>query len=127
MFNQIGSLFSLLGNAQSIAGRMQEGTAKLKAERVQGSAGGGMVEVEANGLGEILDVRIESVLFEPENRGMLGSLVVTAVNQAVAKGKQRHVEMMQSLTSEMNIPGLGEAISQATGVPPTTDSPTEKK
>ena len=79
-----------------------------------GKTGGGMVEVEVNGLGEVLRLTIDPQLVERGEREMIEDLVPAAVNQALAKAKQLHVEAMQSMTRDLDVPGLNEAIAQLT-------------
>ncbi len=113
MFKELGNMASLVRQAQQMGGKMQEMTAQLKAKRVVGSAGAGMVEVEANGLGEILKVKIDPQI--GSDIEMIEDLLPAAVNQATTKAKELHVEMMQSVTGNLNLPGLSEALSQFTG------------
>ncbi len=101
--------------AQQMGSKMQDVQEKLKEQRASGSAGAGMVTVEVNGLGEVLKVSIEPQLIQDGDREMIEDLIPAAVNQAVAKSKQLHVEAMQSLTAGMDVPGLGDALSQLTG------------
>ncbi|MDA7950110.1 MAG: YbaB/EbfC family nucleoid-associated protein [Pirellulaceae bacterium] len=114
MFKKLSDLASVMKQAGSINEKMQEVTEKLKHERVQGSAGAGMVVAEVNGLGEVLKITIEPDLIAKQDQEMLESLLPAAVNQAVAKSKELHVQAMQSLTGDMNLPGLDEAMSQFT-------------
>lgn len=95
-----------------MGGKMQEVNDELKLKRVTGSAGGGMIEVEANGHGEVLRIKIDPTL---DDREMIESLLPAAVNDASAKAKELHVEMMQSVTGDLNLPGLNDALSQFTG------------
>lgn len=112
MFKGLGNMASMIRQAQQMGGKMEEIAAQLKSRRVSGSAGGGMVEVEANGLGEVLKVRIEPTLTDRE---MIEDMLPAAINQASAKAKQLHVEMMQSLTGGIDLPGLNDMISQLGG------------
>ncbi|MBN2218473.1 MAG: YbaB/EbfC family nucleoid-associated protein [Pirellulales bacterium] len=98
-----------------MGGRLQELNEQLKNQRATGSAGGGMVEVEVNGLAEMLHCRIEEKLIAQGDRELIEDLVVTAVNQAVAKTKQMHAENVQSLTGGLNLPGLDEAMEKFLG------------
>lgn len=116
----LGNLANIMQQAQSMGTRMQEVNDKLKSERVQGSAGGGMVEVEVNGLGEVLRLTIEPSLVEKSETGMIEDLVPAAINQAQAKAKQMHADSMKTLTEGINLPGLGDAISKFTGTEPGT-------
>ncbi len=119
MFKELGNLASMMRQAQQIGGKMEEITAQLKSRRVSGTAGGGMVEVEANGLGEVLKIRIEPTLTDRE---MIEDMLPSAINQASTKAKELHMELMQSLTGGMDLPGLNDIISQMGGgqPPPTT-------
>jgi len=120
MFKNIANLTSLMRQAQDMGGQMQEMASQLKNQRVSGASGGGMVEVEANGVGEILKVRIDSSL---DDREMLEDLLPAAINQAITKSKQLHVEAMKSMTEGIEIPGLNAALEQMSGLKPTDESP----
>jgi DNA-binding YbaB/EbfC family protein len=80
-----------------------------------GTAGGGLVEIEVNGLSEVLKCRIDPSLIEPGERELLEDLIAAATNQAMAKAKQLHAEALKSLTGNMELPGLEEAMSKLTG------------
>lgn len=112
MFKGLGNLASLLRQAQQFSGKMQAVNDRLKGQRVSASTGGGMVEVEANGLGEVLRVKIDAALVERGEREMIEDLLPGAINQALAKAKQCHFEAMKSITDGLNIAGLDEAIAQ---------------
>lgn len=115
----LGNLGSLMKQAQEMGGKMEELKEKLKLQRVVGSAGAGLVEVEANGLGDILAVRIDPSLIEKQDRELLEDLLPAAINAAQQKAKQAHAEEMQSLTGGLNIPGLSEALGQLDVNPPS--------
>ena len=106
MFKEIGNIASLMKTAQQMGGKMQQANDQLKAARVIGSEGGGMVEIEANGLGEVLRAKIDPTVLASGNAEMLEDLLPAAINQAQAKAKQMHREAMQSMTEGLNLPGL---------------------
>jgi DNA-binding YbaB/EbfC family protein len=112
MFKGLGNLATLLRQAQQMGSKMQGITEQLRTQRATGSAAGGMVQAEVNGLGEVLRLTIDPALTDRE---MIEDLVPAAVNQALAKAKELHVAAMQSLTSDIDVPGLQEALSQVTG------------
>ena len=115
MFKGLGNLASMMRQAQQIGGKMKSINEELKAKRVSASTGAGMIEIEANGLGEILRVKIDPSLVEQGEREMIEDLLPAAVNQAVSKAKALHVDAMKSITGDLNIPGLDNALSQFTG------------
>lgn len=119
MFERLSSLGALIKQAQQIGGQMQELTEKLKERRTVGSAGGGMVEIEINGLMEVLRCHIEDQLISQGDRELIEDLVAAALNQAVAKAKQLHADAMKELTGNLEIPGVQEALAKLTGsLPP---------
>ena len=115
MFKGIGSLASLMKTAQQMGVQMQEIKQQLQGRRVTGSAGAGMVEIEANGLGEILKAKIDPALIDRGDREMIEDLLPAAINQAREKAAQLHREAMQSLGAGLNVPGLNEALAQLGG------------
>jgi hypothetical protein len=91
---------------------------QLRARRATGSAGGGMVEIEVNGLLEVLRCHVDQQLVEQGDREMIEDLVATALNQAIANGKQLHMEAMKSLTGDLEVPGLDAALENLVGEKP---------
>jgi DNA-binding YbaB/EbfC family protein len=100
----------MLKQAHQIGARMQEVNERVKQIRCTGAAGGGMVEAEVNGLGEVLRLTLDPALVERKDRELIEDLVPAAVNQAVAKARQQHATMMREITGGMNLPGLDEAL-----------------
>ncbi len=115
MFKGIANFASLMQQAKQMGGKMQEVSQRLRSERLSASVGAGMVEVEANGLGEITRLTIDRQLLERGEFEMLEDLVPAAVNEVLAKAKQRHVEAMKGLTDGLDFPGLNQALEQITG------------
>ena len=115
MFKGLGNLASLMKQASQMSGRMQEVTEQLRNHREVGEAGGGMVQIEVNGAGETLDVRIDETLIENGDKDVLEDLLQAAFNQASAKAKTRHMEAMKDLTGGVTLPGMDDAMSQLFG------------
>lgn len=105
MFKGLANLGSLLKHAQQIGGRMNQLTEEMKKRRVTGAAAGGMVEIEMNGVIETTACRIDPKLFAQNDRELVEDLVVAAVNQAIAKGKQMHAEAIREMTGGLPLPG----------------------
>ncbi len=87
MFKGLVQLGALLKQAQQIGGQMEKLTEEMKSRRTTGTAGGGMVEVEINGLLEVLRCRIDPQLVAQGDRELIEDLLVAAMNQAVAKAQ----------------------------------------
>ena len=90
--------------------KMQADMARLQEElgnvTVEGSAGGGAVQVVANCHQEISQVRIDKSVIDPEDPEMLEDLVLTAVNDALKKSKDTAAQEMEKITGGMKIPGM---------------------
>lgn len=99
-----------LGQIMKQAQKMQEKLAKIQEEMadktVEASSGGGMVTVTANGRQEVLSIRIEREVVDPEEVDMLQDLVVAAVNEALKKAQEMMGEEMSKITGGLPIPGL---------------------
>jgi len=86
--------------------KMEEMQKELSEKTVEGSAGGGMVVVTANGNQEIISIKIEKEVVNPDDVEMLEELVLSAVNQAKEKAAELQAQSMGALTGGLNIPGL---------------------
>ena len=118
MFKGLANLGALLRQAQEIGGRMNRLHEELRTRRVTGSAGGGMVELEMNGAMEALRCRLDDQLLAQPDRELLEDLILTAINQAVAKAKQAHAETVKSLAGGLEVPGLDQALGKFLGESP---------
>ncbi|MCH9023924.1 MAG: YbaB/EbfC family nucleoid-associated protein [candidate division Zixibacteria bacterium] len=101
-----GNIGQMLKQMQQLQSKMQEVQTELESTKVEGSSGGGMVKVVANGKNEIMSVVIDPEVVDKEDVEMLQDLIVAAVNQAREKVQEMQSEKMSGLTGGMNIPGL---------------------
>ncbi|MEE8151416.1 MAG: YbaB/EbfC family nucleoid-associated protein [candidate division NC10 bacterium] len=83
--------------------RIQEAAAE---QRVEGSAGGGMVTVTADGRGEIVAVRIDPEVAQSGDLEMLQDLILAAANEALRRSRELLTAEMGRLTGGLNLPGL---------------------
>jgi len=92
------------------AKKMQEKLAHLQeemeAKTVEAMAGGGMVTVVVNGRYEIVSLKIEKEVVNPEDIDMLQDLIVAAVNEGIRKAQEMASAEMAKITGGINIPGL---------------------
>ena len=99
-----------MGNLFKQAQQMQQKMAKLQDElgqrTVEASVGGGMVTVTVNGKNEVLSLKIEPQVVDPDDVEMLEDLVLAGVNEALRKSQEMISEEMSKLTGGMKIPGL---------------------
>ncbi|MBI3628662.1 MAG: YbaB/EbfC family nucleoid-associated protein [Candidatus Rokubacteria bacterium] len=83
---------------------VQEEVAKRK---VDATAGGGMVTVEANGKQELVSIKIDREVINPDDAQMLEDLVLAACNEALRKSREMVQQELSRLTGGLKIPGLG--------------------
>ncbi|PWB74785.1 YbaB/EbfC family nucleoid-associated protein [candidate division GN15 bacterium] len=102
----MGGLGDMMKQVQKMQAKMAEMQAQLEQAQVEGSAGGGMVKVVANGKHEIISITIDPEVVDKNDVEMLQDLVVAAVNAAHQKVRDMQAEQMSQLTGGMNIPGL---------------------
>lgn len=92
--------------------RMQADMARaqedLAGKTVEVSAGGGRVTVTATGAQEITSIKISKGVVDPNDVEMLEDMVLSAVQQALAKSKELAAGEMGKLTQGMGLPpGMG--------------------
>ena len=85
--------------------RMQEQMEELKTKTVNGASGGGMIKVQANGIGQILSVVIDPTLSQQNDVEMIQDLLPAAINDALEKQQQLRLEVMQTVTEDLPLPG----------------------
>src|SRR5919197_2944686 len=107
------NLQKMLAEAQAMLAAQQEAQEALKSEKVEASAGGGMVKVTMTG-----DLHLESIVIDPdavdpEDVEMLQDLVVAAVNEAVRSAQELQESKLGGLAegfdpmSALDAPGVG--------------------
>ncbi len=121
MLKDLPGLGALFRQAQEFGSRLHAMTDELRNQRVVGSAGGGMVEIEVNGLVEVLRCRIDPATVSQNDREMLEDLIVVAVNQAISKAKELHAEKVRGLTGGIPLPGLEQAMAKFLGGVPSAE------
>ena len=91
--------------------QMQEDMARVQQEceeaEYSASAGGGAVDVTVNGKHQLVSVKIQPDVVDPEDVEMLEDLLIAAVNEAMRKADETAEREMGKITGGMNIPGLG--------------------
>jgi DNA-binding YbaB/EbfC family protein len=90
---------------QDMQQKLQKLDADLKERVVEAAAGGGMVKVKVNGAEEIVDIKIEKDVINPDDKGMLEDLVLAAANEGIKKAKKLREAELAKITG-MVMPGL---------------------
>jgi hypothetical protein len=106
MMKNIGNMGNIMNQAKKIQERLASVQEEMALKTIDGSAGGGMVTVTANGRQEIVSLKIEPEVVNPEDIEMLQDLVQAAVNDALRKSQEMVQQEMSKITGGLKIPGL---------------------
>lgn len=99
-------LGGMLKQAQKIQAQLAKIQEEMAEKTIEASSGGGMVTVEVNGKQEVISLKIEREVIDPDDVDMLQDLVLTAVNEGMRKSQEMVAEEMKKLTGGLSIPGL---------------------
>jgi DNA-binding YbaB/EbfC family protein len=102
----MGDMSKMLKQAAKLQAEMQKVREELASERVEATAGGGVVRAVANGHGELVELVIDPAVVDPADVSMLSDLILAAVNEAQRSAQTMAEGRMRALTGGLNIPGL---------------------
>ncbi|MFQ5839509.1 MAG: YbaB/EbfC family nucleoid-associated protein [Candidatus Methylomirabilales bacterium] len=97
---------NLMKQAQKVKAEMERIQAQAAAMQVEGTAGGGMVTVTANGRGDIIGVRVDPEVTQTGDLEMLQDLIVAATNDAITRSRELLASEMGKLTGGLGLPGM---------------------
>ena len=97
---------NLMRQAQQLQAKMLKVQEEMATRTAEAAAGGGMVTAVANGRQQLVSIKVEKEVVNPEDVEMLQDLIVAAVNAALKKAQEMVSEEMKKLTGGMNLPGL---------------------
>ena len=100
-------LGDLMRQAQKMQEEMMKAQEEAKKKTAEATAGGGMVTVVASGAGEIISIKIEKDVVNPEDVDMLQDLILAASNEALRRALELVSDEMSKLTGGLQIPGMG--------------------
>jgi len=106
MGNPFGDMGGMMKQVKKIYESVQKTQQELAEERIEATSGGGMVKATVTGKGELLEVKIDPQVVDPDDVEMLEDLVATAVREALAKAKEMEAERMQAATGGLSLPGM---------------------
>jgi DNA-binding YbaB/EbfC family protein len=102
------NIAKMMKQAQQMQKKMGEMQAELAEKEFEASVGGGKVTVIANGAGDVVSIKIDPAVVDPDDVEMLEDLVLSGVKQAIEQGKALNQEEMSKLTAGLGLPpGLG--------------------
>jgi DNA-binding YbaB/EbfC family protein len=98
---------NMMKQAQKMQAQMLQVQEQLAEERVEGNAGGGMVKAVVTGQGELIEIKIDPEVVQPNEVEMLEDLVLVAVNDGLHKSKELANSRMGVFAGALGSLGLG--------------------
>jgi DNA-binding YbaB/EbfC family protein len=98
--------FNPMQQVKALQDKMAKVQEELASKTVESAAGGGMVTAVFNGRQELLNLKIDQQVINPEDVEMLEDLVVAAVNDGIRRSQEMAAAEMSKLAGGLNIPGL---------------------
>ena len=100
------NLNKLMKQAQKMQEQMAKTQSELAEKTVEIEAGGGKVKVVANGAGDIVSIKIDKEIVDPNDVEFLEEVVLSGVKNAIEKGKELAQSEMTKITGGLGIPGF---------------------
>ena len=100
-----GNMANLMKQAQKMQRQMEEQAKEMETKEFTASAGGGAVEVTGSGTRQVLKVKLDEEVVDPDDIEMLEDLIVAAVNEAIGQVEEVSASAMSKLTGGQ-MPGM---------------------
>jgi DNA-binding YbaB/EbfC family protein len=101
------NLNKLMKQAQKMQEQMAKTQAELEEKTIEIQAGGGKVKVVANGAGEVISIKIDKEIVDPNDVAFLEEVVLSGVQDAIEQGKALAQSEMTKITGGLGVTGLG--------------------
>lgn len=101
-----GGMDGIVRQAQKMQARISKVQDDIGEKKVEASAGGGVVTAVVNGKQELLDIRIDPEVLDPNDVELLQEMIVGAVNQAMKTAGDMMNTEIEKITGGLSIPGL---------------------
>ncbi|WP_054957829.1 YbaB/EbfC family nucleoid-associated protein [Paenibacillus dakarensis] len=102
----MNNMNQMMKQVKKMQEQMLKAQEELATKTVEGSSGGGVVTVQVSGHKQVMSINIKPEAVDPDDVEMLQDLVMTAVNDALAKAEELANADMGKFTGGMKIPGL---------------------
>ena len=96
----------IIKQAQKMQDDMKALQEELDATEYEGMSGSGVVKATVSGKHDVVAIKIDPSVVDPDDMEMLEDLVAAAVNDGIAKAKKDSEERMEKVTGGLNVPGM---------------------
>jgi DNA-binding YbaB/EbfC family protein len=107
--DSLGNLQQLFQLGQQMQTRMADLNDRLEKETLSATSGGGMVEVSADGRGNVRRLKLDPAVVDPEDVEMLEDLILAAISEVQRRAKETMEKEMKEATGGLpisNVAGL---------------------
>ncbi len=104
MFKELGQMMGMMKNLPKLQAAMADMQEKMGKITAEGTAGGGMVTVKANGRLEVTSCVISEQAMALNDRDVLADLIVAATNIAVGKAREEMAKASGAIAQELGMP-----------------------
>ncbi len=104
MFEGLGSIASLITQLPKLKSEMEKLKQRLEQVVVDGTAGGGMVQVRVSGTLQLLECKLSDDALRSSDKEMLEDLIRAAVNQGMEKARNQAAEEARKVAVGMGLP-----------------------
>lgn len=101
-----GNMGNMMKQMQKMQKQLEETQKMLEEKEISASSGGGMVEATVNGKKELVSIKINPEILDPEDAEMVEDMIVAAVNEAFREITEISEKEMSKFTGGLNIPGF---------------------
>ena len=98
--------FSMLNQVRELKSKLDKAQQDLSNTIIEVSSGKGAVRVTITGKQKIQSIKISPEVIDPDKAAQLEKLVLTAVDEAIAKSQKLAAQQLEGLTGGLKIPGL---------------------
>ena len=98
---------NIMKQARQMQSKVMQIQEKLAGETVEASVGGGMVSTVFTGQGDLVSIKIDPEVINPDDKEMLEDLVASAVNEGLKKSRELMSERMGGITGALGAMGMG--------------------
>ena len=97
---------NMMKQVKKMQEQMEKAQQEIEEREFESTSGGGVVSATVNGKKEVLAIKIDPDVIDPEDSEMLEDLIIAAINDAMKKADEYSQKEMGKLTGNINIPGL---------------------
>ena len=94
----------MMKQAQKMQAELARAQEEMASRTVEAGAGGGKVTVVATCAGDVVSIKIDPAVVDPQDVEFLEEMVLAGVKAALAKGKEQSQAEMGRLSAGMGLP-----------------------